>query len=45
MIIIKRQKVISENGHISLCYITKYTKKIIEFLEKTIWKLGHVLEK
>ena len=34
MIIIERQKVSSENGHISLCYITRYTKTVIEFLEK-----------
>ena len=28
------QKVSYENGHISLCYITRYTKTVIEFLEK-----------
>ena len=34
MIIVERQKVSSENGHISLCYITNYTKTVIKFLEK-----------
>ena len=34
MIIIERQKVSPENGHISLCYITRYTKLVIKFLEK-----------
>lgn len=34
MIIIERQKRSSENGYMSLCYKTRYTKIVIEFLGK-----------